>query len=102
MTQAGELEARRSADTEVFYMAGRQLESLAHKLREVGWAPETPALVVSRAGWPDQRISLHTVGTLGEAAREHAGQPTIVTVGAGAVAIGTAPTAAPASSARNA
>ena len=108
MTQAGELEARRSADTEVFYMAGRQLDSLAHKLREVGWAPQTPALVVSRAGWPDQRISLHDVGTLGEAAPVHAGQPTIVTVGAGAVAIGAAPTsndgpdAATAASARNA
>lgn len=93
MTQAGELEARRSADTEVFYMAGRQLQSLAHKLREVGWAPDTPALVVSRAGWPDQRISLHDVGTLGEAAITHAGQPTIVTVGAGAVAIGAATSA---------
>jgi uroporphyrin-III C-methyltransferase len=90
MTQAGELEARRSADTEVFYMAGRQLESLAFKLHEVGWASDTPALVVSRAGWPDQRISLHTVGTLGEAALTHAGQPTIVTVGAGAVALGSA------------
>ena len=87
MTHNGELEARRSADTEVFYMAGRQLDSLAHKLLEVGWAASTPALVVSRAGWPDQRISTLTVGRLGEAVATHAGLPTIVTVGAGAVAI---------------
>ncbi len=87
MTQHGELEARRSADTEVFYMAGRQLETLAYKLLEVGWSTQTPALVVSRAGWPDQRISSHTVGTLAEAVADHAGQPTIVTVGAGAVAV---------------
>ncbi|MEY8689890.1 MAG: uroporphyrinogen-III C-methyltransferase [Leptothrix sp. (in: b-proteobacteria)] len=91
MTQAGELEARRSADTEVFYMAGRQLDHLAHKLREVGWPDETPALVVSRAGWPDQRISFHRLDHLADAVAQHAGQPTIVTIGAGAVSIDVAP-----------
>jgi uroporphyrin-III C-methyltransferase len=84
MTQTGELQARRSADTEVFYMAGRQLASLAERLREVGWAPETPVLVVSRAGWPDQHISQHVVATLADAGERHGGRPTLVTVGAGA------------------
>lgn len=84
MTQAGELEARRSADTEVFYMAGRQLAALSRRLQEVGWPGDTPVLAVSRAGWPDQALSFHTVATLPEAQALHGGRPTVVTVGAGA------------------
>jgi uroporphyrin-III C-methyltransferase len=44
--------------------------------------------VVSRAGWPDQLHSDHTVATLGRASMLHAGRPTIVTVGAGAAPTG--------------
>ncbi|MEY4909012.1 MAG: uroporphyrinogen-III C-methyltransferase, partial [Pseudomonadota bacterium] len=82
--QTGDLEARRSADTEVFYMAGRQLPSLAERLAEVGWPEGTPVVVISRAGWPDERFSRHTVATLAEADPLHRGRPTLVTVGAGA------------------
>jgi uroporphyrin-III C-methyltransferase len=84
MTQAGELEARRSADTEVFYMAGRQLAALSQRLLEVGWPGDTPVLAVSRAGWPDQALSYHSVATLPQAQALHGGRPTVVTVGAGA------------------
>lgn len=84
MTQAGELEARRSADTEVFYMAGRQLAALSQRLLEVGWPGDTPVLAVSRAGWPDQALSFHSVATLPQAQALHGGRPTVVTVGAGA------------------
>jgi uroporphyrin-III C-methyltransferase len=84
MTRTGDLEARRSADTEVFYMAGRQLPSLAERLAEVGWPEGTPVVVISRAGWPDERFSRHTVATLAEADPLHRGRPTLVTVGAGA------------------
>lgn len=84
MTRTGDLEARRSADTEVFYMAGRQLPSLAERLAEVGWPADTPVVVISRAGWPDERSSRHTVVTLAEADALHHGRPTLVTVGAGA------------------
>ncbi|MDQ5897046.1 MAG: uroporphyrin-III C-methyltransferase [Pseudomonadota bacterium] len=84
MTRTGDLEARRSADTEVFYMAGRQLPSLAERLAEVGWPQDTPVVAISRAGWPDERFSRHTVGTLAEADALHHGRPTLVTVGAGA------------------
>jgi hypothetical protein len=48
---------------------------------------EAPVLVVSRAGWPDQRVSEHQLGTLAEAATIHEDRPTIVTVGAGALPI---------------
>jgi uroporphyrin-III C-methyltransferase len=87
MTRAGELQATRTADTEVFYMAGRQLAALGRRLREAGWPADTPVSVVSRAGWPDQIGSDHTAGTLAQAALLHSGRPTVVTVGVGAEAV---------------
>ncbi len=84
MTREGDLQAARSADTEVFYMAGRQLGALSRRLADAGWTTDTPVLVVSRAGWPDQIASDHSVASLPEAALLHSGRPTVVTVGAGA------------------
>jgi len=87
MTQDGKLQASRSADTEVFYMAGRQLGSLARKLAQAGWPLDTPVLVVSRAGCTDALSSEHTVATLAAASMLHKGRPTVVTVGAGAAPV---------------
>lgn len=87
MTQTGDLQALKSADTEVFYMAGRQLAALSRKLQEAGWPADTPACVVSRAGWPDALTSDHVVSGLASAALLHKGRPTVVTVGAGALAL---------------
>lgn len=84
MTRTGALHASRTADTEVFYMAGKQLAALSRRLIEAGWATDTPVSVVSRAGWPDQLHSDHTVATLARASMLHAGRPTVVTVGAAA------------------
>lgn len=84
MTRSGALHATRGADTEVFYMAGKQLAALSRRLVEAGWPTDTPVSVVSRAGWPDQIHSEHNVATLPRASLLHAGRPTIVTVGAGA------------------
>ena len=84
MTREGQVHAVRTADTEVFYMAGKQLAALSRRLLAAGWVPGTPVSVVSRAGWPDQVHSDHTAATLGEAALLHAGRPAVVTVGAGA------------------
>jgi uroporphyrin-III C-methyltransferase len=88
MTRSGNLHASRSADTEVFYMAGRQLGALGTRLRNAGWPPDAPVVVVSRAGWPDQLASDHPLAELAEAAMLHAGRPTVVTVGIGAKPIG--------------
>jgi len=88
MTRTGALRASRTADTEVFYMAGRQLAALSRRLVEAGWPTDTPVIVVSRAGWPDSVSSDHTVVTLPRASLLHAGRPTVVTVGAGARAVG--------------
>ena len=84
MTEAGELRAARSADTEVFYMAGRQLAALGRQLLAAGWAPETPTLVVSRAGCADAITSEHALADMARAALLHRGRPTVVTVGTGA------------------
>jgi len=90
MTREGTLHADRSADTEVFYMAGKQLAALARRLLEAGWSADAPVSVVSRAGWPDALQSDHDVRTLGRAAMLHAGRPTVVTVGAGAAPVAAA------------
>jgi uroporphyrin-III C-methyltransferase len=91
MTRGSRLQAGRNADTEVFYMAGRQLAALARALRAAGWDADAPACVVSRAGWPDRLSSEHRLADLAAAALLHAGRPTVVTVGAGARAVVAAP-----------
>lgn len=87
MTRAGELQGQRSADTEVFYMAGKQLAALSKHLLDAGWPATTAVSVVSRAGWPDQLHSDHCIDTLAHASLLHSGRPTVVTVGAGAAAL---------------
>ncbi|MDY0742907.1 uroporphyrinogen-III C-methyltransferase [Paucibacter sp. R3-3] len=84
MTKDGELVAQRTADTEVFYMAGQQLPALSRKLIEAGWPADTPVSVVSKAGCADALASDHAVASLGAASMLHKGRPTVVTVGAGA------------------
>jgi uroporphyrin-III C-methyltransferase len=88
MTRTGDLQCGmgpgQRADTEVFYMAGRQLAPLAKGLLDAGWPGDTEVSVVSRAGWPDMRHTVHTVATLDDASVVHAGRPTLVIVGAGA------------------
>lgn len=84
MTREGPRHAARTADTEVFYMAGKQLAALSRRLAQAGWASDAPVSVVSRAGWPDQLHSDHSVATLSRASMLHAGRPSVVTVGAGA------------------
>ena len=90
MTREGTVHATRTADTEVYYMAGRQLAALSRRLLGAGWPAEAPVSVVSRAGWSDQLLSDHSVASLADATVLHAGRPAVVTVGAGA-----APLAAP-------
>jgi uroporphyrin-III C-methyltransferase len=87
VTQAGTVQAGRRADTEVFYMAGQRLAELSRRLLAAGWPAHTPVLVVSRALWPDQIASDHTVGTLSAASVLHSARPAVVTVGVGAAAL---------------
>lgn len=75
------------ADTEVFYMAGRQLAALGRQLRHAGWPADTPTCVVSRAGCADAVCSEHRLDELAAAAVRHAGRPAVVTVGVGAASL---------------
>ena len=88
MTRTGDLQCGmgpgQRADTEVFYMAGRQLAPLSKGLLDAGWPADTVVSVVSRAGWPDMAHTVHTVSSLDDASTIHAGRPTLVIVGAGA------------------
>jgi len=94
VTQAGTVQAGRRADTEVFYMAGQRLAELSRRLLAAGWPVDTPVLVVSRALWPDQIASDHTVATLAAASVLHSARPAVVTVGVGAGALTREPVAA--------
>ena len=94
MTREGSVYASRSADTEVFYMAGRQLAALSRRLLAAGWPADTPTSVVSRAGWPDQLHSDHALHQLAQASVLHAGRPMVVVVGAGAKPLAAAPAVA--------
>ncbi|MEW6694795.1 MAG: uroporphyrinogen-III C-methyltransferase [Pseudomonadota bacterium] len=84
MTREHDLGAGRHADTEVFYMAGKQLPGLARQLAAAGWPATTPVAVVSRAGWPDAIHTQHTLASLAQASMLHSGRPTVVLVGVGA------------------
>lgn len=90
VTADARLEGGRHADTEVFYMAGRQLAALGRRLRASGWPAETPVRVTSHAGWPDELHSDHVLAELGSAALLHGGRPTVVTLGVGAGPLGVA------------
>ncbi len=90
MTLEKQLHAGRTADTEVFYMAGRQLGGLARRLIAAGWPENTAVSVVSRAGWPDELRSDHLLAHLGQASLLHSGRPSVVVVGAGAAPVGSA------------
>lgn len=91
MTRSGELRADRCADTEVFYMAGRQLAALGRRLLAAGWSPDAAVSVVSRAGCPDSVHSEHALRDLAAASVLHAGRPTVVVVGVGAEALAATP-----------
>ena len=84
MTEKGELRAGHHADTEVFYMAGRQLPALQRRLLAAGWPESTSVCVVSRAGCPDALASQHSLHDLAAASLLHQGRPTVVTIGVGA------------------
>ena len=96
MTREGTLHAGRSADTEVFYMAGRQLAALGRKLIASGWSDRTTVSVASRAGCSDCLHSEHRLADLAQAAMLHSGRPTVVVVGVGATVVAPPHAAAPA------
>ena len=54
--------------TMVIFLSTGMLGRLTEKLTEGGYAPDTPAAIVYKATWPDEKVIRCTVGTLENAA----------------------------------
>ena len=68
--------------TMVIFLSAGQLERLSARLIEGGYAPETPAAIVYKATWPDEKVVRTTVADLAEAgAREGITKTALITVG---------------------
>lgn len=77
--------------TLVFYMGVTTVHQWSGQLLAHGKPADTPAAVVRRCGWPDQRIYRCTLGTLAEVVeREHLRPPALMVIG-DVVALATAP-----------
>ena len=55
--------------TMVLFLSTSLADDVQRELIAGGYAPETPAAIVYKATWPDQKIFRCTVGTLGETVR---------------------------------
>ena len=57
--------------TMVLFLSTGLLEKTQEELIEGGYDPETPAAIVYKATWPDERTFICTVGTLAQCAKEN-------------------------------
>ncbi len=57
--------------TMVIFLSTGMLEELSHRLIEGGYSADTPAAIVYKATWPDEKKFICTVGTLAETAAEN-------------------------------
>lgn len=74
-TQVPERESIRSLAahnaTMVIFLSAGMADSLQAELLAGGYSPDTPAAIVYKASWPDERVVRCTVGTLAGAASEN-------------------------------
>lgn len=56
--------------TMVIFLSTGMLEELSRRLIEGGYEAETPAAIVYKATWPDEKKFICTVGTLAQTAKE--------------------------------
>lgn len=57
--------------TMVVFLSTGMLEELSKRLMEGGYEAETPAAIVYKATWPDEKKFICTVGTLAQTAKEN-------------------------------
>lgn len=57
--------------TMVIFLSTGMLEELSRRLMEGGYTADTPAAIVYKATWPDEKAYLCTVGTLAETAKKN-------------------------------
>ena len=68
--------------TMVIFLSAGQLPRLSERLIAGGYAPDTPAAIVNKATWPDEKVVRTTVGELAAAgAREGITKTALITVG---------------------
>ena len=68
--------------TMVIFLSAGMTEALSAELTAGGYAPDTPAAIVYKASWPDEKICRCTVGTLHETAQANGITKTaLITVG---------------------
>ena len=68
--------------TMVLFLSTGLLEQVERELMEGGYSPDTPAAIVYKATWPEERVYRCTVSTLAATAREHQITKTaLITVG---------------------
>ena len=68
--------------TMVIFLSAGMLPELSEELIKGGYPPETPAAVVYKATWPEQRVYRCTVSTLAKTARENQVTKTaLITIG---------------------
>ena len=68
--------------TMVLFLSIGLLEQVEEELLAGGYAPDTPAAIVYKATWPEERVYRCTVATLAQTAREHHVTKTaLITVG---------------------
>ncbi len=68
--------------TMVIFLSAGMTQELSERLISGGYSPDTPAAIVYKATWEDQKIVRCTVGTLGKSAAENGISKTaLITVG---------------------
>ena len=68
--------------TMVLFLSTGLLEDVERELMEGGYEPDTPAAIVYKATWPEQRVYRCTVSTLARTAKENqVTKPALITVG---------------------
>ena len=68
--------------TMVLFLSTGLLEDVERELMKGGYAPDTPAAIVYKATWPDQKVYRCTVSTLAQTARDnHVTKTALITVG---------------------
>ena len=68
--------------TMVLFLSSSLLEKAQQELIEGGYDPDTPAAIVYKATWPDEKVFRCTVSTLAQTARDnHVTKTALITVG---------------------
>lgn len=55
----------------VIFLSAGMLEALSEELQKGAYTADTPAALVYKATWPEEKVVRCTVGTLAQAGREH-------------------------------